>query len=63
MIKRFIKTTKTDSEKKHVKDIKIFLKKKKTKGEKSPKKVLLEKKKKNIGNVCRSYLNIEEIFI
>ena len=32
-----IKNKKKSSEKKHVKDIKIFLKKKKKKGEKSPK--------------------------
>ena len=40
-----------DCEKKHVKDIKIFLKKKKTKG------VGI------IRNVSRSYLTIEEIII
>ena len=46
-----IKNKNKDSEKKHVKDIKIFLKKKQIKGEKKPKedvKILLRKKKKDI---------------
>ena len=46
-----IKNTKKDSEKKHVKDIKIFLKK---------------KKRKDINitwNLKRSYLTLEEIII
>ena len=34
-----IKNTNKSSEKKHVKDIKILLKKKKTKGEKKPRKI------------------------
>ena len=52
-----------------MKDSKIFLKKKNTKGEKRPEKdikILLKKKKKCISitrNVSRSYLIIEEIFI
>ena len=44
-----IKITKKDYEKKHVKDIKIFLKNKKIKGKKMPEKyikILLKKKKK-----------------
>ena len=59
-----------DSEKKLVKDIKIFLKKKKTRGEKRPEKaikILLTKKKKKgasiISNVTRSYMTIQEIII
>ena len=45
-----IKNTKKDSEKKHVKDIKIFLKKKKTKSEKKSEtdiKIFPEKNNKN----------------
>ena len=59
-----------DSEQKLVKDIKIFLKKKKTRGEKRPEKdikILLTKKKKKgasiISNVTRSYMTIQEIII
>ena len=65
-----IKITKKDYEKKHVKDIKIFLKNKKIKDKKMPEKyikILLKKKKKKginiIRNVSRSYLSIEEIII
>ena len=64
------KNTKKDYKKKDVKDIKIFLKKKNTKGEKRPEKeikCLLKKKKKKgvsiIRNVSKSYLSIEEIII
>ena len=49
MVNKYIKNTKKVSEKKHMKDIKIFLKKKMIKGEKKPKKdikILLKKKKK-----------------
>ena len=53
---------------KHVKDIKIILKKSKTKGKERPEKdikVLLKNKEKKgitiIRNVSRSYLSIEEI--
>ena len=56
--------------KKHVKDIKIFLKKKKTKGktrlEKNIKILLKKKKKKGVSIIkiiSRSYLSIEEIII
>ena len=59
-----------DSEQKLVKDIKIFLKKKKTRGEKRPEKdikILLTRKKKKgasiISNVTRSYMTIQEIII
>ena len=60
-----------DCKKKYVKDIKIFLKKKKTKGKKRPKrdiKTLLKKKKKKksisiIMNISKIYLIIEEIVI
>ena len=59
-----------DSEKKLMKDIKIFLKKKKTRGEKRPEKdikILLTKKRKKgasiISNVTRSYMTIQEINI
>ena len=59
-----------DSEQKLVKDIKIFLKKKKTRGEKRPEKdikILLTKKKKKgasiISNVTRSCMTIQEIII
>ena len=59
-----------DSQKKHVKDVKIFLKKKKIKGKKSLQKdikILLKKKKKKyiiiIKNVKKSYLTIAEIMI
>ena len=59
-----------DSEQKLVKDIKIFLKKKKTRGEKRPEKdikILLTKKKKKgasiISKVTRSYMTIQEIII
>ena len=49
-----------------MKDIKILLKKKKTKGKKRPEKdikILLKKKKSIIKNVSRSYPSIEEIII
>ena len=59
-----------DSKQKLVKDIKIFLKKKMTRGEKRPEKdikILLTKKKKKgasiISNVTRSYMTIQEIII
>ena len=60
-----------DCKKKYVKDIKIFLKNKKTKGKKRPKrdiKTLLKKKKKKsisiiIMNTSKIYLIIEEIVI
>ena len=62
--------TKKDSKRKHVKDIKIFLKKKKIKGEKRLEKdikTLLKKNKKKeinfIWNIRRSFLTIEEIII
>ena len=65
-----IKTTMKDCKKKYVKDIKIFLKKKKTKGKKRLKrdiKTLLKKKKKKsisiIMNTSKIYLTIEEIVI
>ena len=51
-----------DSEKKHVKDIKIFLKKKKTKGEKRPVKdikIVIRNKKKSVNiivNVIKTFL-------
>ena len=64
--KKNIKNTKKDSEKKLMKDIKIFLKKKKVKHEKKLEKdikILLKKKKKKgisiIRNLKRSYLSIE----
>ena len=49
MTYKYYKKTKKDSKKKHVKDIKIFLKEKRTKGKKRPQKdikILLKKKKK-----------------
>ena len=49
MATNYYKNTKKSSEKKHVKDIKIFLKKKKAKGDKRPEadiKIFLKKKKK-----------------
>ena len=57
-----------DSEKKPMKDMKIFLKKRKIKDEKRLKndiKILLKKKKKkkSVSIVGRSYLSIEEIII
>ena len=68
--KKNIKNTKKDSEKKLMKDIKIFLKKKKVKHEKKLEKdikILLKKKKKKgisiINNISRSCLSIEEIII
>ena len=70
MVKNFYQNTKKDSEEKHVKDTKIFLKKKRMKAKKRPEKdikILLKKKKKKsnsiIKNVKRSYLSIEEIII
>ena len=63
-----IKNTKKDSEKKHVKDMKIFVKKKKIKGVKrlgKDIKILLKKEKKKdvsiIRNIKRSYLSIKEV--
>ena len=63
-----IKNTKEDPKKKHVKDIKIFLKKKKIKDEnrleKSIKILLKNKKKKDVNttwNLKGSYLTLEEI--
>ena len=53
MTKNVIKNTKKDSEKKHVKDVKISWKKKKTKGEKRSKKDI-----KIFQNKSRSYLSI-----
>ena len=65
-----MKNTKKIFEKKHVKDIEIFQKKKKKKGEKKPEiktKILLKKIKTKIvsiiRNVSRSYLSIEEVII
>ena len=63
------KNTKKDSEKNHVTDIKIFLKKKKTKGKNKKARedirVLLKKKKKKgvsiVSHAGKSYLSIEEI--
>ena len=49
MINNYYPSTKKDSEKKHAKNVKIFLKKKKTKGKKRPEKdikILLKNKKK-----------------
>ena len=64
------KNTKKNSKKKHAKDIKVFLKKKKTINKKRPKKgvkILLKKEKKKgisiIKKKSRSYLSIEEIII
>ena len=50
MVNSIIKNTKKDPEKKHVKDIKIFLEKKKTKGEKrfdTDIKIFLKNKSRN----------------
>ena len=68
-----IKNTRKDSGKKHAKNIKIFLKKKNTNGEKSPWERYQnlteeEKEKKDIiriflRNESKSYLSIEEIII
>ena len=65
-----IKNTKKDSEKKHAKDIKIFLKKNKIKGKKRLKKdikILLQKRKKKyisiFWSIKRSYSIIEEVVI
>ena len=65
-----IKNTKKDSEKKHLKDVKIFLKKKKTKDKRRLEKdikILLKKEKKKsvsiIRSKSRSYLSMEEIII
>ena len=68
-----IKNTRKDSGKKHAKNIKIFLKKKNTNGEKSPRERYQnlteeEKEKKDIiriflRNESKSYLSIEEIII
>ena len=69
MVNKFYQKHKKDSKKKHVKDIKIFLKKKKTKSANMLKKdinILQKKKKKGfsiIRNVSRSYLSIEEFII
>ena len=67
---RYYQKIKKDSEQKHMKDIKIFLKKKNIKGkkrlEKNIRRLLKKKKKKDINiiwNVRRSYLTIEEIII
>ena len=57
-----IKNTKKDSEKKHVKHIKIFLNKKKTKCEKKLKrgiKILMKKKKKKSVNI---FVNVMKFF-
>ena len=64
-----IKNTKKDSEMKHVKYIKIFLKKKKSKSQKMHEKdikILLKRKKKGVSiirNVSRNYLSTEETII
>ena len=61
-----IKKTKKDSEKKHMKDIKIFQKKKikYKKGLEKDIKILLNKKKKKASILFgRSYLIIEEIIV
>ena len=65
-----IKNVTNDPEKEHVKDIMIFLKKKKIKGKKRIEKdikILLKKENKKgvsiIKNLKRSYLTIEDIII
>ena len=63
-----IKNVTNDPEKEHVKDIIIFLKKKKIKGKKRKDiKILLKKENKKgvsiIKNLKRSYLTIEDIII
>ena len=69
MVNKIIKNIKKDSEKNHVKETKIFLKKKKTKKKKTkkgPRKFTEENKEKGVSiirNVRRSYLTIEEIII
>ena len=70
MVNKHYQKKKKSFGKKHVKYIKIFLKKKNAKGKKRPEKdikILLKKKKKKgisiIRNVRRSYLSIEEIII
>ena len=68
MVNTYYQKHKKDCEKKQVKDIKIFLQKKKTRREKKRDiKILLMKKKKKgvsiIRNVSKIYLSIEEIII
>ena len=69
MVNKYYEKHKKDCEKKHVKDIKICLKKKKTKGkkilEKDIKTLLKKKNKKDVSIIrnVRSYLRINEIII
>ena len=65
MVNKYYQNRKKDFKKKHIKDIKTFLKKKNSKGKKRFEKdiqILLKKKKKKgisiIRNVRRSYLSI-----